>query len=205
MIFDPAAETEALSPVAHHIVGHVDEVCGGTLSIDADAVEDLARAVEAYLAEGHAGEFVDSRYLVLLACRALSAVGEDRAARRLLLYGTGLVLPSEWEVTGGKAVWVLDLRQITVRAEERLELVLFNCLSGVLGSIAEIWDASRGRGVLGLRHVSGAAQALLGGGSAPGKVRELAREIKTLCALKLSRIGDERGWTHVPEILDLDV
>ena len=198
---EPANGTSIVS----HIESVIAENCGDALQLDEGQASDLAIAVASFLDQNYdSGSFVDSGYLVMLASRALSSVGESQAAHRLLVFGSGLVRPSEWEVTGGQDVWTLDLRQITVRESATLELVFFTSLNIVLASIADVWEQSQGHGFLGLRHVCDTASALLGGGNKKS-VAALSDEIKHACEAKLVQIHDDRLWDHVPSIMNLDL
>lgn len=203
MIWNPDSDVvRHPSAVVSQIASEVDAVCGDVLG-GAGSVEEVARAVELYLEEYGSGA-VDSTCLVMLASQALSNLGEGKAAHRLLLFGTGLVRPSEWEVTGGEAMWVVDLKQVTMRQDAPLELIFFNCLNLVLDAIAEVWDGSGGSGILGLRHVSAAASALLN----TSKKRDLAafaKEIKAACVCRLEQLGGQRNWSSTPVVMDLDV
>ena len=67
-----------------------------------------------------------------------------------------------------------------------------------------MWDATRGYGTLGLRHVSSAVNALMGGGGKK-QASALAEEIRTLCRRKLEQLGRQRGWEQLPRVMDLDV
>jgi len=198
-------ETSNGTSIVSHIEGVIAENCGDALQLDEGQASDLAVAVASFLEQNHdSGSFVDSGYLVMLASRALSSVGESQAAHRLLVFGSGLVRPSEWEVTGGQDVWTLDLRQMTVRESATLELVFFNSLNIVLASIADVWQESHGHGFLGLRHVCDTASVLLGGGTKKS-VAALSDEIKRACEAKLGQIHDERLWDHVPAVMNLDL
>ncbi len=206
MIWIPNSdETSNGTSIVSHIEGVIAENCGDALQLDEGQASDLAVAVASFLDQNHdSGSFVDSGYLVMLASRALSSVGESQAAHRLLVFGSGLVRPSEWEVTGGQDVWTLDLRQMTVRESATLELVFFNSLNIVLASIADVWQESHGHGFLGLRHVCDTASVLLGGGTKKS-VAALSDEIKRACEAKLGQIHDERLWDHVPAVMNLDL
>jgi hypothetical protein len=191
--------------IVSHIEGVISETCGDALQLDECQTTELAAAVAAFVEQYQdSGTYIDSGFLVMLASRALSSLGEAHAAHRLIVFGSGLVKPSEWEVTGGEEVWTLDLRQMTVRDDAALELVFFSSLNIVLASIADVWDASGGRGVLGLRHVCTTASALLGGGK-PRAVSALADEIRRTCEAKLTQVHGERSWSHVPEVMNLDL
>lgn len=192
------------SAIVAHLTGELESVCGEELTIDADNVQELARAVECFVEEEVGGDAVDSKYLVLLASRALTSLGEGTAAQRMLLFGTGLLKPAEWEVSGSAAMWVLDLRQMTVRDDAGLELVFFGSVNMILEAMAYLWDASEGSGVLGLRHVCLTAASILGDGARDVDVFALAQELRSMCSAKLEQIGQERGWSSLPHVLNLD-
>jgi len=204
MICDRHNDRWRSSPVVSHIVGQVEQYCDGT-TMRPDTVEELGKAVELFLEESPSGGTVDADSVSLLASFALAGMGEHAAARKLLLFGSGLVMPSEWTVTGDEAMWVLDLRQMTVRAETCIEIVFFRCLDGVLGGVADVWDASLGRGVLGLQHISASAAALMGTSVDAVGVECLADEVRAFCSDRLEQIAAKRGWVQTPRVLDLDI
>ncbi len=206
MIWIPNSEEQAHgTSIVSHIQSVIAENCGDALQLDTTQAAELATAVASFVEQYQdSGAYVDSGYLVMLASHALSSLGEKQAAHRLVVFGSGLVRPAEWEVTGGEEVWTLDLRQMTVRDDAALELVFFNSLNIVLGSIVDVWDASLGRGVLGLRHVCSTASALLSGGK-PRAVSALADEIRRTCEAKLEQVHGERKWQHVPSVMNLDL
>ena len=208
MIYYPSIpENSPSDPLIEHLAAQMASWCGEEGLVGSGQVDELACAVARFV-EGEApSDAVDSGYLVMLASRALSAIGENQAAQRMLLYGTGLVRPSHWEVTGGDAMWVLDLKEMTVLSDTCLEMVFFNCLVLILDSIAEVWDETGGSGVLGLRHVLAAARGLSGTGADGGRERSrsLSEEIKRVCARKLEMLGQQRQWITQPVIMDLDL
>jgi hypothetical protein len=205
MIWDKQGSSEErCSVLVSYLTNEIEGICGKEMLLASDQVEEVAAAIESFLEE-EGVESPDSRYLVVLAARALRSVGEEKAARRLFVIGSGLVRPSEWEVTGGNAVWVVDLRQMTVDGQTSLELVFFNSLQIVLDAIAEVWDVTDGRGTLGLKHVCQTASGLLGGLHRKGKICAMASEIVDMCERKLQCIGETRGWTESPRILNLDL
>jgi len=190
-----------------HLTGTIAD-CAGEGGICADPVEaaELASAVAAYLEqETGSVEGVDSGYLVLLAVQAMSSVGEPETARRLLVFGSGLVHPAEWDVTGGGDVWTLDLRRVMFAGDAPVELIFFNTLAMIVESLAEVWDATGGDGVLGLRHVYDSAVALLGEDRPAQAIRSIAREIRDTCRARLERAQRERGWDTVPTVMNLDL
>lgn len=191
--------------LVRHIAEQISTYCGEEALVDSGRVDEVACAVANYVSDSVGPGAVQSSYLILLTSRALCAVGENRAARRLLMFGTGLVRPSRWEFTGSEAMWVVDLREMAGLADAGLELAFFNGLMAVLDMIAEVWDATNGAGVLGLRHVTSAAIAMFGAGANRRQAGRLAREIRDLCNGKFDAIRDRRQWTHTPVIMDLDL
>ncbi len=206
MIWIPNHDDQAdCSTIISHIERVIEDTCGDALELNETQTIELAKAVASFVEQNHAsGTYVDSGYLVMLASRALSSLGELHAAHRLVVFGSGLVRPSEWEVTGGAEVWTLDLRQMSVRDDVALELVFFSSLNIVLSAISEVWDASDGKGVLGLRHVCCTASALLGGAKRQA-VKNLAEEICRCCTAKLAQVQAERSWQHMPMVMNLDL
>jgi hypothetical protein len=192
------------SPLVEQLTETLTELCADEVRFDPEHFGEVSRAVESFL-ESCGGSSVDSRFLVLLASQALSAGGEQVAARRLLILGAGLVVPSEWQVSRDKDVWVLDLRQMTVPAGAEMELTLFTCLAGVLDAVADIWDATRGRGVLGLRHVCATAWAFADEPCRKRKALDLVEEIRAMCIRRFERMADARGWGEVPDVLNMDI
>lgn len=202
MILDPDISTDAEpSPLVSYLTAEMD-ACGGTGSLSPSQLQNVAEAVEVYL-QDRQKTVVEANHLVLLASRALKSLGEADSARRLFLYGSGLVRPSEWAVTAGRDMWVLDLQQMTFKTDALIELLFFNSLRTVLSGTADIWDATQGQGVLGLQNVCSVATKLLG--STTRSASTLSDEIADTCTRTLARISTERGWTHVPDVLSLDL
>ena len=206
MIWNPNNRfTTEKSQLVSHITAEIEEVCGDDLEMDKSKIEELAKAVESFLENEHDGAIADSKYIVMLASRALSSIGEGAAGRRLLVFGTGLVKPSEWEVTGEDSLLVLDLKEMMVRENSPLELIFFSSLGMVLESIADVWDKTGGRGILGLKNVFATGLALLGSECDVHRVEKLGEEIKAACEQKLGRLCAERKWVHVPRVMNLDI
>ena len=174
--------------------------CGPALSGLDEVLVDVAAAVEAMLAEQDAGPDCDSVMLVELAARALHAIGEERAARRLCLLRSGIIRPAVSSMAGNDPLWILDLRPLAVRAGVMIELELVASVDLVLECLGDVWDKSGGRGILGLWHAPCAPIPL--GKRNAGSMS--ATEIRAACAARLRAIGARRGWWTQPEILDLD-
>jgi len=204
MILNPGACDSGGSAIRAQIEGELQATCLVTDKPSPATVEEVARAVEFFLSQQGSEGIVDSRSVNLLASQALHSLGEGRAARSLVLFGTGMIRPASWEISGDRDMWVLDLREMTVRSDAVLELIIFNGLSIVLDSIADIWDETGGLGILGLRHVWSTARGLLGPADAAA-ARELESEIVALCTNKLQKQRTERGWANCPEVVNLDI
>jgi hypothetical protein len=169
-------------------------------------MEELARAIDLFI-EGQdtTGALPrDEPYVAMLASRALSSLGEGEVAQRLLVYGTGLLTPALWEISRGASMWVLDLRRLTVDSAAPIELTLFRCLEVVVTATAEVWDASRGAGLLGLRHVCRTAAELLQRSLHTDEARRLAEELRTQAAAQLETLRRDRGWRCAPDVVNLD-
>jgi hypothetical protein len=131
-------------------------------------------------------------------------MGRHDEARRVAVFATGLARPADSDVTGGDALWVLDLKCVTAKERDRLELSLFGALTSALDVLAHVWDASSGRGVLGLRHVQHAARDVLAG-ARRRRVGALCREIVSCSERKLESLRTARGWEARPRVLSLDL
>lgn len=205
MIFQPQdwlQPGDGAGALAAHVRREVQTVCAG-LHLDEDMVEQLSRAVACYLEQDRAVTLTTSRDLALLASRALASLGETGAARRMVVFATGLVKPAEWEVRNRGTLWILDLRQMTVQDQPGLELLLFHSLRMILEAMAEVWDRTGGHGSLGLQHVCQTAVAL---GISRGKKRIVfEREMLQTIRSMLHHIGTQRGWESLPEVLNLDL
>lgn len=202
---DRFSEETKDSALVSHISEQVREICRHEHIVSSGNIDDIAHAVASFLGSSGDSVSVDSNYLVMLTSQALTSVGESDVARRVLLFGTGMVKPAKWEVSGSDAMWVLDLREMTVLADADLEIVFFKSLAMIIESISSCWDETDGNGVLGLRHVSSAVAALLGGFDEKRKTQELAEEIKGMCISKLESMSRERCWESIPLVMDLDV
>lgn len=208
MIWDPAtARGRDESVILAQLTSEIADVCGDPGLVDADKVRELAAAIATYLRAEcpEAIEAVNAKYLVMLASRAFASLGDGRTARRLVVFGTGLVKPSAWDVSGEHEIWVLDLKEMTVRENAPIELIFFSSLNIVLEAMAEVWDETRGQGTLGLRHVLPTAAALLGVDDGHRNSRSLGAEIQRACGQKLEQIRGKRGWTGIPRIMNLDI
>lgn len=188
-----------------HLVLQIESLCPVEPESDLYEAAEVAHAVECFVEQDCGGYCADARALVLMASQGLESVGNTGVARRFLLHGTGLAKPSEWEVTHGETMWVIDLKQLTVRDDAPLELIFFTGLGIIIEALAGIWDATQGHGVLGLRHVCGTAEALLGEGRKRSEIAGLSDEIRSHCRDRLERLQRDRQWDERPQVLNLDI
>ena len=193
------------SRIVAHLKGEFLDLCDDEVLVDESNIDDIARAVEMFITNEMECSCVNSNDLIMLASRAMASVGDATTARRFLLFGSGMIRPSEWEVTSNDSMWVLDLKQITLSDDSALELTFFNALNVLLDAISDVWDDSDGAGVLGLRHVCSAASAFLGD-TPRSKARSIfINEIMDVCEMKLAQIAGKRGWPESPRVMNLDV
>jgi hypothetical protein len=176
---------------------------------------EIARALETFC-ELHCGyKALTSDYLSLLLSRALVKSGRAEAARHILrrhLPGADACLPAlaqnvcphrmisclsaklvratRWVVAGDAPVWVVDLRRLKQDALAGIELGLLPAIRALLEEAAPLWDASAGRGYLGLR-----------GADFPGVP---SGGVGSFCRDWLDLAARRRGWSASPELLFLD-
>ncbi len=205
MIWRETGSEEMASGVFDHLVLQIENMCAMECETDICDASEVARAVECFVEHDCGGHCADARALVLMASQGLHSVGNTGVARRFLLHGTGLARPSEWEVIHGDTMWVIDLKQLTVKDDAPLELIFFTGLGIIIETLADLWDTTRGRGVLGLRHVCGTAEALLGNGGKLAAIVSLSDEIRRHCNDRLERLRRDRGWEERPQVLNLDL
>lgn len=181
------------------------EASGADSAVGDHSLREILHAVDYYLKRDGRGDAVESRYVMMLVSKAMASLGDADAARRLLVLGTGLVRSARWDVSRGQSMWILNLRAMTVQDDMCLDIFFYTCLNIVLDATADIWDATDGVGVLGLRHVCETAEGLLGGNSHKALVQEVGRQIIDACRQRLEKIRDTRGWNGIPEIMNLDI
>jgi len=139
-----------------------------------------------------------------ISARVFRDLGAGDLARRLLIFGSGIVTAASWEIAGGETLWILDLERLAGGAGPQTELSLVRSLDTALAAMAEVWDDSSGRGPLGLRHLEQVVQNLLGEAAPRRQLRSLERELFKGVASRLEMIACERHWEAVPEVLNLD-
>ncbi len=199
-----ALADNGVTPLVKHVQSVINDHCADMADLEESSIRELASAVATYISSsGESGMYVEAGYLVMLTSRALQSVGHQEAAHRLLVFGNGLVQPSEWTFCGGQSIWTLDLGQMVLLQETKLELVFFRSLNIVLDCVAEVWDRTLGQGRLGLRRTETVVSGILH--SARGKrVDAFRQEIIDACQAKLKQIGSHRRWRYIPELLMVD-
>ena len=195
MIFDPSwlEERPDPAPVVDSVLQQLESICGSAFSLDSDELAQVANAVDDALMLCEGDVAVNADTVVRLASQALKAIGETQAGLRLFLFGSGVVKPLEWEVAGGDTLWALDVDHIARGHVMDCELMLYPAVNAILSAICDVWDASRGHGMLGLLHTRHASSHALGA------------ELKHACEARLSRIAVTREWHEQPHVLNLDL
>jgi hypothetical protein len=166
-----------------------------------DHALEIARGIAAFMREKGWTPGRNSSGWRILAARALRGAGRGEAAARLVLLGSGLVRSRTSVVATGGSMWVLDLERLSVRNDEKMEMMLSACVSSVVESICHVWDESGGRGTLGLSRLGRAAARVCGDKRRGGA---FARELRQLCRDRLAKLKQRRGWQYCPVVMDLD-
>jgi len=185
------------------IVEQLQELCGQVMPAVDEKLDDVACAIERALADHGEASIRDSSTVLALASQALTSIGEEEAARRLFLFGSGTIRPSEWSVSGEDTLWVLDMRSLTWRSHPLLELQVVSGVHRILESICDLWDESDGHGVLGVSNLA-ACEADFPS-RAGSRRHRFGDEVLTTCAGKLKCIANGRGWSETPVVMNLDI
>lgn len=191
--------------MADHLLEHAPALCGNPALASSPTLCEAAQGVAAILAEQQTVPHeVDPHTACTLMSRALEASGESSLARRLHLAGTSSVYAASWITAGRDTVWTLDVRKLAPDNSPCMELVLFERLRVWLTDYADVWDATGGRGVVGLKGLSDVAASILGTLPAAFASRLLAAELRDYCASLLDRQRRQRGWHSTPLIMSVD-
>ena len=190
--------------IAARILEDVPAVCGNPALAANPRLVAVAEGVAAYLADtaGGGDAAADGRALDLM-CRALEANGETGLARRIVVCGSTLVHPATWLTANGETFWIMDLARILECEKPCLELALFERTRSVLDTFADVWDATSGKGVLGLKNLEGSAKRVLGLGTDVQRTRRLCEEIHAFCADRMTHHHRLRQWTETPVVIGL--
>jgi hypothetical protein len=82
-------------------------------------------------------------------------------------------------------------------------MIFFERIRIVLATFADVWDATSGKGFLGLKGMEVSATIILGAAASPRSVRPLTLEFRSLAARHLDYFRIRRGWDTAPAILTL--
>ena len=118
------------------------------------------------------------------------------------LMDSRLVRPSEWAVENQSTVWVLDFARIKMEPQDFVELVFLQGLRILLERTAEIWDATGGQGVLGLKGLREWLAVRKKAG--PRSVRGSMEEIGAFCRDVMTKNRAKRAWATCPRVITLD-
>jgi len=232
MIWRTSEHARRSAAIHQHVISEITAACGEH-PLPPEQVNEVAHAVEAYWSEFPSDVSLPSDYVKLMVARALAGAGEGDAARRLamatakdeegrgaveaflefthlppevwLLFASGLVRPSRWMMAGVDWVWVLDLSRLTIGQGDRTELAVLQALRAVMRTVAEVWDVSKGRGVLGLKELRATAMRLAVPADSARAVERWTGVVRTYCGDLLGALQSERGWETRPELVVLDV
>jgi hypothetical protein len=196
----------ALSPAdaIGRIAREVSRATGEAAPLKDVEIEAMGEAIR--LALARRGETVAARSRVVeLSAHLLAETGQEREARRWLVFGGESLRVERWTVAGDLPFWVLDLKRLTLNAGSQIELTLLPKVDAALSELAEVWDAQGGGGHLGLRHLGGVSACMAGdAGAAARRGRAMAARILEHCRDVLARISARRGWSRPPEVIVLE-
>ena len=64
-----------------------------------------------------------------------------------------MIAPGRWSGLQNQTMWILDLSRLMVSEEELHEIMVYRSMQLLLKQLVVLWDADRGRGVLGIRGI----------------------------------------------------
>lgn len=204
MIWQDDTTGTARERIADQLMSDVPSLCGNPALAAHRPLAEAAQGVALYLDQIEViPEELDLNQSREMLAHALETAGEATLARRIRLFGNRIIYPATWIACGRETVWVLDTRQLMSSADAGMEMILFERIRIVLANFADVWDATSGRGFLGLKGVETAVAILLGESATTRSSRALSREFRTLCARHLDQFRTRRGWQASPAILTL--
>ena len=190
--------------IADRLLTDVPTLCGNTALASHPTLAEAAQGVALYLDQIEViPEELDPRQSRELLAHALDAAGEGALARRIRLFGNRVIYPATWIACGRETVWVLDTRQLMTSRDAGMEMIFFDRIRIVLATFADVWDATSGRGFLGLKGMELSASNILGPGTSGRALRALTLELRSLAARHLEHFCTQRGWDVAPAILTL--
>ena len=190
--------------IADRLLTDVPALCGNPALASHLPLAEAAQGVALYLDQIEViPEELDPRQSRELLALALDAAGEGVLARRIRLFGNRIIYPATWIACGRETVWVLDTRQLITSRDAGMEMIIFERVRIVLATFADVWDATSGRGFLGLKGMDVTASIILGSASAGRSLRALTLELRSLAAQHLESHSKQRRWDESPAILTL--
>ncbi len=191
--------------LADRLLDQAPALCGNPGLAASPTLCEAAQGVAAVLRERETFPHeLDAHTSCTLMSRALEAAGETSLARRLHLAGTSSVYAASWITAGQDTVWTLDVKKLISSDAPCMELILFDHLRSMLDDYADVWDASSGRGVVGLKGLNEVAASILCSHTTPLATRLLADEMRDYCARHLDRKRQQRGWNSTPIIMSVE-
>ena len=165
--------------------------------------------------------------LLLLAAKGLSGLGRDKEAEELLVrdhvygpyvrcwlggfeqidffaslfpfFSRGVIAPGRWSGLQNQTMWILDLSRLMVSVEELHEIMVYRSMQLLLKQLVVLWDADRGRGVLGIRGIKSEGMQRLFGISTREGIGAVAAYVEDV----LDRERDSRDWITRPDVMIL--
>ena len=193
--------TDTVKSRLQEALAEIEASIGEGALLDDVHIDAVASAVEQAMAD-YGEKAASAGRVIELSSHALHAVGETLTARRLLVFGGGMVKAAVWEFSGSEPLWILDLRKMIVGTGAPMEMTLFHSLLAIIDTVADVWNAASGNGRLGLRHVLTTAELLFPRGK-PKQRRELSTEILRRAHDRLRHIARRRAWEGVPDVIAL--
>ncbi len=191
--------------LADRLLEQAPALCGNPGLAASPSICEAAQGVAAVLRDRETFPHeLDPHTTCTLMSHALQAAGETSLARRLHLAGTASVYAASWVTAGQDTVWTLDVKRLVAGDGPSMELILFERLRAILGDYADVWDATRGRGVVGLKGLNDVAASILGSHTTPSATRLLSGEMRDYCARLLDQQRQKRGWSSTPAIMSVE-
>ena len=205
-----------LQPPADARAAFSDYLRPGVMAAAGEGAADVADAVASFVAGSKSAPVIADGPLTALVARALCGAGRSEAARAWVsdrisdpvqgrayldlagagafttetahLIGSGLLAPASWAAASPDPLWILDARRVDFGPGPALELAEALAWRRLVEAAAPAWDASAGRGVLGLRGLPTRAT---------GGVMAYAGHV-------LQVVARRRGWVEAPRVVRID-
>lgn len=203
MIFDAGK----MSPEEPCLTDYVDGLFAyraGQERVNDLMVREIASALETYACH-EKGNLIDTTSLAVMASSAVRALGRDDLAVEAYIKGTGMVYSQKLScVENGAPVWVINTQKIFPDLHGVTELAFFSMLYRLVGGIAHFWDASGGRGALGIRKLRKVANMFAGGKSGSKEIERWIEMIMNSVTERIAKCSAGRHWVTKPSVLMLD-